>query len=274
MSVLQEGIPDDEPTVWETRDGRAWTRASLAMDGQPVTGVAHGGRGYVAVRSDAGGQELWHAADGRTFSRAFALPVGSAVISLAGGPEGFVAIVADTTAEYASTIYASGDGIGWYEAEGGPAEVRAVSALGPDWVAVAPGPFEDYSVRADTPAWFSTNGLDWTETGAIPLIAVALDESTSCREFIFDAIGTGGQVVVSTTFSYPCGEGRVQTFGRSSISSDGARWARLPFTESSVAVDRATRGATVTSGIELETGTLLVGEKDYRAAFWWRPADR
>ena len=86
-------------------------------------------------------------------------------------------------------------------------------------------------------------------------------------------MSTGSLVVVSTTLSYPCGEGHVQRFGAAHVTEDGTTWAPLPFTLESSPGDEATRGATVSAGIDLDSGTLLVGEKDYRATFWFRPSD-
>jgi len=36
---------------------------------------------------------------------------------------------------------------------------------------------------------------------------------------------------------------------------------------------RARGGVSVNAGLDLDSGTLLVGEKDYRATFWFRPGD-
>jgi hypothetical protein len=80
-------------------------------------------------------------------------------------------------------------------------------------------------------------------------------------------------VVSSTTLSYPCGEGNVQSFGASSVTTDGATWMPLSFTRRETAYDEASRGARVTTGLDVVSGTLLVGESGYRATFWFRPAD-
>jgi hypothetical protein len=76
--------------------------------------------------------------------------------------------------------------------------------------------------------------------------------------------------VSSTTLSYPCGEGNVQSFGASSVTTDGATWVALPFTVRETA---SSRGATITAGLDLPSGSLLVGENAYRATIWFRPAD-
>ena len=80
-------------------------------------------------------------------------------------------------------------------------------------------------------------------------------------------------VVSSSTLSYPCGEGNVQSFGASSVTTDGATWMPLSFTVRETAFDVAYRGAKVTAGVDVASGTLLVGESGYRATFWFRPAD-
>lgn len=65
----------------------------------------------------------------------------------------------------------------------------------------------------------------------------------------------------------------VQHFGAAHVTADGATWTALPFTASALVTDGSTRGTTVHAGLDLEDGTLLVGERDYRATFWFRAGD-
>jgi hypothetical protein len=117
------------------------------------------------------------------------------------------------------------------------------------------------------------NGLDWAESGRIALRDIPLSDGFSCREFVSGLTSTGSMVVSSTTLSNPCGEGNVQSFGASSVTTDGANWMPLSFTKTETAYDAASRGATVTAGPDVASGNLLVGESGYRATFWFRPAD-
>jgi hypothetical protein len=121
--------------------------------------------------------------------------------------------------------------------------------------------------------WTSANGLDWTGSGKIPSRTEPLGDGAECTEFTSRLVSSGSLAVASTVWSYPCGEGHVQRFGAAHVTADGATWQTLPFTAGGLVVDGSTRGTTVNAGFDLEDGTLLVGEKDYRATFWFRPAD-
>jgi len=86
------------------------------------------------------------------------------------------------------------------------------------------------------------------------------------------ALVAGSLVVAPTTFSGPCGEGRIVRYGAAHVSADGSAWERLPFTSSTIALDGSTRGTTASAGLTTDAGIVLVGESDYRAAFWYRPS--
>jgi hypothetical protein len=274
VSPLVEGGLDPVYAAWETTDGRTWTGSEISAGFGPVLNVAAGGAGYLTSRlAEAGGTELWYASDGRNYVQVEDPTDGRIVTAMGAGPEGFVILAEVYESAEPPKAWASANGIDWFEATSGAWNVGGVAPLGPDWVAVDHGPFDDEWRDAETSSWLSSNGLDWTEAGRIPLRAVPLSDSTLCREFLSDPVSTGSLVVVSTTLSYPCGEGHVQRFGAAHITSGGAAWTSLPFTLEASPGDEGTRGTTVNAGLDLDSGTLLVGEKDYRATFWFRPGD-
>ena len=274
VSVLAEGDFDPVYAAWETTDGRTWTGSEISAGPGPVLNVAAGGAGYVTSRLvDAGETQLWHASDGRNYAAVADPTNGRIVTAMSAGPEGFVILAEVYESAEPPTAYASANGTEWFEATSGAWDVGGVAPLGPDWVAIGSGPFDDEWRDTETSSWLSSNGLDWTDAGRIPLRAVPLSDGTLCREFLSGPVSTGSLVVVSTTLSYPCGEGHVQRFGASHVTADGATWTALPFTLEASPGDDGTRGATVNAGLDLGSGTLLVGEKDYRATFWFRPSD-
>jgi hypothetical protein len=236
----------------------------------PVLNVVQGAAGYLAWRNvpSNGGVELWHSVDGRSYEMRMALPEARVVASMAAGREGFVVVSRSVEGSASSTMHASGDGIDWFEAPGPADAVAAVAPIGPDWVAV-----DGALGEGDTATWTSANGLDWTPSGSIPRRTESLGEGAVCTEFTSRLFSSGSLNVASTVWSYPCGEGHVQRFGAAHITADGGTWAALRFTAGRLVTDGSTRGTTVNTGLDLEDGTLLAGEKDYRATFWFRPAD-
>jgi hypothetical protein len=274
VSPLVEGSPETVYAAWETTDGRTWTGSEISAGFGPVLNVAAGGAGYLTNRPDEpGDMQLWHASDGRTYEPVADPTNGRIVTSMSAGPEGFVILAEVYESAELPKAWASANGIEWFEATRGAWEVGGVAPLGPDWVAVGRGPFDEEWRDTETTTWRSSNGLDWTDAGRIPLRAVSLSDGTLCREFLSDPVSTGSLVVLSTTLSYPCGEGHVQRFGAAHVTADGMTWAPLPFTLESSSGDEGSRGATVHAGLDLGSGTLLVGEEDYRATFWFRPGD-
>jgi hypothetical protein len=271
-AVLALGRESAQPAAWETTDGRTWEEIALTVGSDPVIDVANGGRGYLArAGAELGGQQLWHSSDGRTYVPVADPTLGRIVTGIDAGPEGFVTLAEVYESAEAATIYASGNGTDWYEATSDGWDPSDVAALNSDWIAVDSRPFE-LREDADVQTWFSSNGLDWAKAGGLPLRAIPIGDDAVCSEYP-RLVSTGSMVVASTTLLYPCGEGLVQRFGSAYETSDGDSWLPLPFVGRVDPTDGSTRGTWVAAGIDLESGTLLVGEKDYQATFWFRPSD-
>jgi hypothetical protein len=271
VSRLVDGIPDAISAAWETRDGRSWSETEVRAGDARVFDIAAGGRGYLArIDVSIGEPGLAHSSDGRTFSRVGDFADGRWFPSIAAGTEGFVGLATRFESSEPPVVYASGDGVEWYEAQTPRWDAAAgVVAIGSDWIAVGSRSFEEEWSDTQVPTWFSANGLEWTETGAIPLDAISAGEDVVCAEFPSTPVGTGSLVTVSTFLSYPCAEGNVQGYGATHITADGATWALLPFAVGAE-LDADTRGTSVSAGTDLAAGTLLVGERDYQATFWLR----
>lgn len=272
-SLMLGGAPSEAYAAWETADGESWTGAEITLGTSPALDMAVGGPGFVAVHDpqDGTASSLWFSADGRTFQAAHTLPAPWHVRTLQGGPEGFVAIALNVETGSDPLALASGDGRDWFQAEVAD-QVWSAGALGRDWVAIAAGLDGEPTEPGEAVSWWSPNGLEWSAAGSLPLAPVALDERTSCREVAWSVVSAGSLVVAPTTFSGPCGEGRIVRYGAAHVSADGSAWERLPFTSSTIALDGSTRGTTASAGLTTDAGIVLVGESDYRAAFWYRPS--
>ena len=261
------GMPTLVPRTWTTQDGNSWDQVELLVEGDQVLDLVSGGQGHLVVtRNDAGGTDIWHASQLWDVNRVLGTSFDGRWGSIAAGPEGFVVIQMTLDPEgVTSTILASGDGIEWHEAGSAPSDMQFVAPIGSDWVAVGSGPVEDRSESTTTASWFSANGLEWSVIGQLALEAVGLPGGDGCREFVSDLISAGDVLVASTVLSYPCGEGGVVRFGRSSTTSDGSSWEAFPFA-GPIAAD--TRGTTVNAATPIGDETLLVGERDFQAVFW------
>lgn len=272
-SRLVDGSPEESgPAGWETRDGRAWTELELSVAGDPVIEIAAGDAGYLArLGSELGGQQLGFSSDGRTFTPV-ADPTGSRIVTrIAAGPEGFVIRAEVYESGEPPTLYASGNGRDWHEAVTSGWRPGELAPIGPDWVAIDQRPF-DVQDDAEVRTRLSANGLEWAEAGRLALRTIDVGGGAVCGEFPA-LIGTGTLVVASTALSYPCGEGLVERFGAVHVTDDGRAWLALPFAATVDIDDPSTRGTRVSAGLDLESGTLLVGETEYRATFWFRPGE-
>jgi hypothetical protein len=269
----ETGSPVQRNAAWETFDGRTWTSADLSLDPGTLASVADGGRGYLAAIIAEFRTQLGYSSDGRTFVEVAEAASSRIARSMGGGPEGFVVITQAYESAESPVAYASGDGTTWFEATTPDWNAVGVAPLGADWVAIDSGPFDSLQDDSESQSWFSPNGLDWRAAGRVPVRALPLPDDATCRELVTGLTSTGSMVVTRSHLSHPCGEGNVQTFGASHVSADGATWLALPFTVRETAYDESTRGATITAGIDLPSGSLLVGENAYRATIWFRPAD-
>jgi hypothetical protein len=274
VQVSVDGYPDTDYVLLETTDGRTWTDADINAGSALIYSIEAGGRGYLAtINADLGEPNLLYSSDGRNYQPTRPPTNGRIITALAAGPEGFVAFGSVYESAEPPVAYASADGLTWYESAPFDWYASHLAPVGPDWVGFGIGSIPE-ATEEDARTTFSENGLEWSDTGAVPMRTVELDPTTSCREYLARAIGGGDFVVAATDLSGPCGEGHVQRFGAAHISSDSDNWEALPFTTAPIGIDiTVTRGATVNDGIELGSGRLLVGEKDYRATFWFRPND-
>lgn len=256
---------DSGPVAWSSIDGHEWADASVPFATSP-SAVAQGSAGYLAASrgTAALGSRVWHSLDGVSWT--LAIESGVDLADLEAGIEGFAGVGRDPR-DGGVTLFASADGREWFTAADPPPGVVQVAPLGSDWLAI--------SALSDTvptgALWFSANGLEWREHGAIGLTEPDVASAPGqCGEYPREMSAAGSWLVVSTELSYPCSEGGFAVHARQWISSDGSAWAQLPFEPGTPGDARS--GADVTDAAELDGSLILVGEEDGRAAFWFGEA--
>jgi hypothetical protein len=266
----RENIEDPGPiTAWESADGRSWRQVDAGLPvGHSLQHLARGARGYLAALWNLidGTPQLWLSPDGRHWEQVHAGSNGEYVSGIGAGDEGFVVVGGRAGGNAPSAfVMASADGQEWVTAASPPEGVSHVVAIGPDWIASGQGTFGDVSKDSDTPVWFSTNGLDWSEVGRIPLRSVDLfGDGSFCNEWVSELIEANRRLVASLTLTGPCSEGAFVSYSRTLISLDQAPWQPLPFPERS---DKQP-GSFIRTGIGADGGLLLAGQSNGRATFW------
>ncbi|MGH3164942.1 MAG: hypothetical protein ACRDN0_03485, partial [Trebonia sp.] len=226
------GSADGFPALWTSTDGGgAWTRATgvtsavLTRPGdEQLTGVAHGGAGWVAVggavTGGAGGGahpvvvtsangQAWAAADGET---AFG-GAGAVSSAVAAGPSGYVIVGHQTVGgrTIAAAWYAAGL-TGWQSAAdarpgaldgSGGRQMNAVAATGKGFAAVG-------SASGHPAAWLSATGRTWSE------ISLPLPSGTASATLQY-AAANGNTVAAIGTATSTAGT----TLPFSAVSADG-----------------------------------------------------
>jgi len=267
--------------AWQSTDGRDWERIETGLPAEmTVQRLVGGARGYIAAlwNYTGGLPQLWLSTDGRRWEQTYAAGDDEQLTDIGAGDQGFVAVgqrgAGDGPDAFSTFVIASSDGRDWIESSSPPTDVYRVAPTGPDWIATGLGPgFDsatDSATDAETPLWFSANGLNWREVGNLRLEWWQLDGGGACREFVAELIGAGGWLLVGTAFSFPCSEGGVVGYGNLGISVDGASWEALPFPGFSyIRGGGREDGSIVIAASATDTGLVLVGQSNGRATFWF-----
>jgi hypothetical protein len=263
--------------AWESADGSSWQRVEIGLPADlMVQELARGAGGYMAALRNygGGGPQLWLSTNGRRWEQTYTAAADENLTDIKAGDEGFVAVGQRRPgdgADVSTFIIASADGREWIESSSPPPDALFVAPIGPDWIAIGPGPYSAYGSDIETPVWSSANGLEWSAIGSYELRHIQLDVDLECREFAANLIGAGPWLVVGTAFSYPCSEGGVVGYGSQRISVDGATWEPLPFPGFSYTNPPRVRedGSIVLAAAGTERGLVLVGQSNGRATFWY-----
>ena len=280
IGSIGEGGMDMTSMAWESADGRGWSETSIGLAGPwgVNTRIVRGAKGYLALMSAAADnlsepdRGLWLSADGRSWELVRAAAAAEQFFDIGAGDDGFAATGNRGDDNEPFTI-ASSDGRSWIDATAGLGDQTPIAEQGGDWVAIS-NSFSSEIRPTGAPVWSSANGLDWSESGNIPLYRVPPDsESTEgCIDVVIDLHSAGPWLIANATAGYGlCSEGRIETYGSQSISRDGQSWEVLPFPAAGFDGEGA-RGSQVNAAF-LEGETLiLIGHASSRATFWFNEA--
>jgi hypothetical protein len=253
--VVGTSWPDVEPVgvAFESTDGESWQPAAFEgiEPGWWFQEVTFGERGWLATVWTGAAVQVIASSDGRSWTAVTDLTMQGA--SVAAGDEGFVADgIDERDGRQVVAISASSDGVTWFDATTPEGDAFVVAPLGGDWVAIGSTFGETFSAQA----FASSNGLDWTELGEVPLADVSFSaggETTRCGEAPAGLHPVAGIVVLGMTLRGPCSEGGVIAAGGSYASVDGAEWTRLPFGDQAFAGGAATIGDRIVIATDART---------------------
>ena len=194
------------------------------------------------------------------------------IFDIGAGDDGFAA-TGNRGEDFEPYAIASADGRTWVEATAAPAGRAAIAERGGDWVAISATVLAD-TPPTEAPVWSSANGLDWAESGSIPLhpLAPESDDTFVCSDIVVDLHSAGPWLIANAAAGYAlCSEGRIETYGSQSISRDGQAWEVLPFP--AFAFEGAgMRGSQVNAAFVDGDTLILVGHASSRATFWYNEA--
>jgi hypothetical protein len=239
--------------AWRSNDGQAWTAVDLPVELVGQIDVASGPIGHVIST----GRDLWYSAEAESWRRVHRAPAGVGLRSPVAGDEGFVVPAFRVDGGGAPIVYASRDGLAWFE--GTPSEaVLGVASWRGDWLG--------WGHTADPTTISilrSANGLDWSVALDVndltppdgPKAGLGLESGIT--EVTLS--GEGGVVAMTLGWNHCCVQPPqgVAVY----VSMDGDAWvdARLP--ENTNVSSLATDGEVVVLGGHLHRG-------HGGAAFW------
>ncbi len=167
------------PLLWQSLDGRAWTRVEIPESRIQVEAIAASGTGFLAGGARRDGSSwapaIWTSVDGQGWSAAMELPGGSGVVdqntavnAIAAGPD-LILAVSDRVDQAPGRVWSSTDGTTWQLiGDRGAADPMARILT---WT---PGGFILAGFVGDTPGeWTlvlsaSADGASWTQLLAKP----------------------------------------------------------------------------------------------------------
>ena len=242
-----------EATAWRSQDGEAWTRLDLPTEIATAGGVAvaSGAIGFVISTAS----EVWYSADVESWQLVHEAADGVAFRQPTAGDEGFVVSALDTDADR-SLVFASGDGLTWYEADA-PGMPFSIAPFGGDWLTVA------FTDDASTIAVFrSANGLDWSATADVNDLTGpdGPKAGEGPKSEITEALVSGeGRVAVLTLgWNHCCA--RPSAGVQVHVSTDGDTWQQPGLPETAYVTATATDGEVVVIAGHVDRGE--------RIAFW------
>jgi hypothetical protein len=261
------------PAVWDSADGRSWTRREVPTVGggstwERIVTVTASERGFIAGGS-AGPElgdrvaRLWHSRDGIAWEAVPDDPVfgGGEVVAIAERAGGFVALGRLGTGQRAtgSVAWASDDGFHWRRVDSPDltSGLVAAVAVAPDGSLVAVG--SDLDERAAM-SWRSTDGTGWEAAPSAP--SLIYNDGDKIRMTDVARLPGGGFVSVGNFVGLQFGTATSWT------SADGLTWRRAP---AYPALEQGEMVAVATSGPELLAVGSFGAPDNYIPTIWRGP---
>ena len=271
--IVAAGRSGPTAAVWDSVDGRAWTRRHVpTIDGgstweRIVTVTATSG-GFIAGGS--AGPELgdrvarfWHSSDGIAWQAVPDDPgfAGGEVVAIVERAGGFVALGRLGTGQRAtgSVAWLSEDGLRWRRVDSPELASGLVAAvtLAPDGSFVAVG--SDLDERAAV-SWRSADGTAWETAPSAP--SLTYNDGDKIRMTDLAPLPGGGFVAVGNFVGLQFGT------ATSWVSADGLSWRRAP---AYPALEQGEMLAVATSGPELLAVGSFGAPDNYVPTIWRGP---
>ena len=250
--VIGEQYGSDGPRAraFRSEDGTSWTEIDLPTEIAERGGVrvASGPVGHLITLDD----EIWYSAEAESWQLVHEAPTGVTFLQPAAGDEGFVTSASSADGDV-PVIYASGDGLTWYEGTT-PTGVFGVAPWRGDWFGW--GYTED---PASIGLFRSANGLDWSDAGDLsdltgpggPTAGQGMDSDVT--EMTLS--GEGSILLATLGWNHCCATPPrgVATY----LTTDAETWAPAGLPEGAYVSALATDGTVVVAAGHLERGASI-----------------
>jgi hypothetical protein len=238
VGIVRSGGYDDAARAWRSSDGRTWTAINLPSEVVgPDIEVASGPVGHLLST----GRELWYSTDAENWQLVHTTSEGVELRRPATGDEGFVVPAVRIGGGGRPILYASGDGMSWYQGTA-PTSLLGITPWRGDWLGWG------YTYDSPTIVVFrSANGLDWS--GALDVNELTPPDGPKAGRGMESGItevtmaGEGGIVAMTLGWNHCCATppAVVDVF----LSVDGERWTAADLKHPTYVTSLATNGDVV-----------------------------
>jgi len=250
--LVAVGTDQTNGAIWTSPDGLTWTRVSdadAALGGngeQRIVDIAAGAGGLVAIGVDFApdGDEIavWLSPDGLTWERIpstdpLAAETGQSALGVAAGGPGLVMVgAAEYRGSVVAAVWTSADGLDWARIPhdeslfGGDAESAMTAVAAWDGGLVAVGQDNAFDGSPDAAAWFSVDGVTWTQAPYAFEVFSGLSPPFD-QQLMLD-VAVGGELIVGVGVEGPFSEARAAAWAAGTANALGRAGLSLPETDS------------------------------------------
>lgn len=243
-------------SAWQSRDAQNWTDVQTGINPEFFLAASAAGAKGIAIigtrySEEGRTQDIWTSVNGHEWTNSLTIPDADAdpatFVDIGAGQDGFVVTGRTGADQGQSLIFASGDGVDWFEATDefaldGASPKTSVVAIGGDWLLAA-------QTSRGLEILRSSDGLSWEELSSVPI---------GDDETIGELVATGHEIIVASQIGC-CGA--FEAPGSQWASPDGSVWAPLD-----LGSDAYVRSGAEFSGAEVLAGN--VGQEEAPAAMW------